>query len=66
MVFKLTVHNAKDITPFSWFGCGEGERLLSPNMEFVVTKERYTPRSGPLRGHHVIEMQQIPNATLWS
>lgn len=66
VIFKLKVQNAKDIRPFSWFGGAEGELLLSPNMEFVVTKERHTPREGPLRGCHVIEMQQIPDATLWS
>ena len=44
----------------------EGELLLSPNMEFLVTKEQHTPSDGPLRGCNVIEMQQIPNDTLWS
>lgn len=66
IVFKLDVRNAKDIQPFSWFGSGEGELLLNPNMEFLVTKELHTPTSGPLRGCHMIEMQQIPDDTLWS
>ena len=44
----------------------EGELLLSPNMEFLVTKERHMPSDGPLRGCNVIEMQQIPDDTLWS
>ena len=67
-MFVLHVHNAKDIQPFSWFGTGEGELLLNPNMEFLVTKELHTPADGPpeLRGCQVIEMQQIPDDTLWS
>eukprot|EP01043_Picozoa_sp_COSAG02_P091399 COSAG02_NODE_28126_length_595_cov_4.127016_2_plen_35_part_01 len=28
------------VQPFSWFGNMEGELLLSPNMEFLVTKEQ--------------------------
>ena len=63
VIFVLDVRNAKDIQPFSWFGSGEGELLLNPNMEFLVTKE---PTEGPLRGCRVIEMQQIPDDTLWS
>ena len=66
VIFKLKVQNAKDIRAFSWFGGAEGELLLSPNMEFVVTKELHTPREGALDGSRVIEMQQIPDATLWS
>jgi hypothetical protein len=66
VVFVLHVHNAKDIQPFSWFGIGESELLLNPNMEFLVTKELHTPADGPLRRRHVIEMQQIPDDTLWS
>lgn len=66
VIFKLKVQNAKDIRRFSWFGGSEGELLLSPNMEFVVTQELHTPREGILRGCRVIEMQQIPDATLWS
>ena len=54
------------VQPFSWFGNMEGELLLSPNMEFLVTKEQHMPSDGPLRGCNVIEMQQIPNDTLWS
>ena len=66
VVFVLQVRNAKDIQPYSWFGSGEGELLLNPNMEFLVTKELHTPTSGVLRGCQVIEMQQIPDDTLWS
>ena len=66
MVFKLAVHNAKDIQPYSWFGDAEGELLLSPNMEFVVTKELHTPEAGALRDCRVIEMHEIPSDTLWS
>ena len=66
VVFVMQVHNAKDIQPFSWFGTGEGELLLSPNMEFLVTKEQYTATEGMLSGCNVIEMQQIPSDTLWS
>ena len=66
VIFKLKVQNAKDIRSFSWYGGSEGELLLSPNMEFVVTQELHTPREGDLRGCRVIEMQQIPDATLWS
>ena len=54
---------------FSWIICpreGEGELLLNPNMEFLVTKELHNPTKGPLRGCRVIEMQQIPDDTLWS
>ena len=65
VVFKLTVQNAKNIQPFSVFP-NEAELLLSPNMEFVVTKELYEPTEGPLRGCRVIEMQQIPDDTLWT
>ena len=65
VVFKLDVQNAKDIRPFSWFGA-EQELLLSPNVEFLVTKEQYTPTEGMLSGCNVIEMQQIPSDTLWS
>ena len=32
IVFKIDVHNAKDIQPFSCYGNMEGELLLSPNM----------------------------------
>eukprot|EP01045_Picozoa_sp_COSAG04_P040646 COSAG04_NODE_11975_length_677_cov_1.257785_1_plen_135_part_00 len=42
VVFKLSVLNAKNIIPFSVLP-GESELLLSPNMEFVVTKELHTP-----------------------
>ena len=41
------MHNGKDIQPFSWFGSDEGELLLSPNMEFVVTKPEV--RGNPYR-----------------
>ena len=44
----------------------ENELLLSPNTEFVVTKLQHKPSMGPLRGCNVIEMQQIPDDTLWS
>ena len=44
----------------------EGELLLNPNMEFLVTEELHSAADGPLEGCNVIEMQQIPNATLWS
>ena len=54
------------VQPFSWFGRAEGELLLNPNMEFVVTKELHTPSSGAPRGCKVIEMQQIADDTLWS
>ena len=62
----LTGLAACAVQPFSWFGTMEGELLLSPNMEFLVTKEQHTPADGPLRGCNVIEMQQIPDDTLWS
>ena len=65
VVFKLTVLNAKNIQPFSVLP-HEAELLLSPNMEFLVTKELYQPTEGALRGCRVVEMQQIPDATLWS
>ena len=32
IVFKIDVHNAKDIQPFSYYGNMEGELLLSANM----------------------------------
>ena len=65
VVFQLMVQNAKNIQPFSVLP-HEAELLLSPNMEFVVTKELHEPTEGPLRGCRVIEMQQIPDDTLWS
>ena len=65
VVFQLTVQNAKNIQPFSVLP-HEAELLLSPNMEFVVAKELHEPTEGPLRGCRVIEMQQIPDDTLWS
>lgn len=65
IVFTLKVQNAKNIQPFSLLP-GEAELLLSPNMEFVVTKELHEPTEGALRGCRVIEMQQIPDDTLWS
>ena len=61
----FSVHNAKNIQPYSALP-HEDELLLSPNMEFLVTKELHTPADGPLRGRQVIEMQQIPDDTLWS
>lgn len=67
VIFVLDVQNAKDIQPFSWFGSAEGELLLSPNMEFLVTEEEHTPPEGAeLAGCRVIRMQQIPDETLWS
>ena len=54
------------VQPFSCYGTTEGELLLSPNMEFLVTKEQHTPSDGPLLGCNVIEIQQIPDDTLWS
>eukprot|EP01046_Picozoa_sp_COSAG06_P005428 COSAG06_NODE_243_length_19221_cov_15.057578_4_plen_563_part_00 len=66
VVFIITAHNTKDIQRFSWFGDMEGELLLSPNMEFLVTKEVHTPTTGPLQGCTVIELQQIPDSTLWT
>jgi hypothetical protein len=65
VILKLKVYNAKNISQFSWFP-QERELLLSPNMEFIVTKVLHTPTHGALRGSSVIEMQQIPDATLWS
>jgi len=65
VVFKLDVQNAKDIRPFSWFGA-EQELLLSPNVEFLVTKELHESTDPALRGCNVIELRQIPDATLWS
>ena len=44
----------------------EGEWVLSPNMRFVVTKPRHRPLDGPLVHSWVVEMQQIPDQTLWS
>ena len=64
-MFQLTVQNAKNIQPFSVLP-HEAELLLSPNMEFVVTRELHEPTEGPLCGCRVIEMQQIPDDTLWS
>ena len=58
------VHNAKNIQPYSVLP-HEDELLLSPNMEFLVTKELYQPVEGALRDCNVIEMQQIPDDTLW-
>ena len=55
------MHNGKDIQPFSWFGSAEGELLLSPNMEFVVTKKPHTHE-----GFTYVELTQIPNDTLYS
>ena len=68
IVFALDVQNAKDIQPFSWFGSDEGELLLNPNMEFVVTKELHEPSERPLHGKgcRVIKLQQIPDDTLCS
>lgn len=66
VIFELDVRNAKDIQPYSWFGNAEGELLLSPNMEFLVTEEVHEPTDGPLQGCRVIRMQQIPDDTLWS
>ena len=66
-VFKLKVLNAKNVQPFSWFGGEEGEMLLNPNMEFVVTKKLHKPATGAdLRDCEMIEMQQIPDDTVWS
>eukprot|EP01043_Picozoa_sp_COSAG02_P080730 COSAG02_NODE_19343_length_886_cov_1.675985_1_plen_225_part_00 len=65
-VFILKTHNAKDIREFSWFGDTEGELLVSPNMEFLVTKSLHVPSSGPLVGCNVIEMTQIQKQGLWS
>jgi hypothetical protein len=66
VVFAITVVNAKNIIPYSWFGDAEGELMLSPNMRFVVRRQRHRPPDGPLAHSWVIEMQQIPDQTLWS
>ena len=66
VVFAIKVVNAKNIIPYSWFGDAEGELMLSPNMRFVVTRQRHCPPDGPLAHSWVIEMQQIPDQTLWS
>jgi hypothetical protein len=66
IVFKIDVHNAKDIQPFSYYGNMEGELLALREQEFVVTRTLHTPDSGPLRGCRCIELQQIPDETLWS
>ena len=65
-VFKLKVTNGKDIRAYSWYGNTEGELLLNPNMEFLVTKELHVPEDGDLAGCNVIEMTQIPRDGLWS
>ena len=54
------MQNAKDIQRYSATP-GEAELLLSPNMEFVVTKPLFMEN-----GYRCIEMQQIPDETLWS
>ena len=67
VVFKLKVNNAKNVQPFSWMGDVEGELLLNPNMEFIVTKELHVPTDGLLKGCRVVEMMQCDgDATLWS
>ena len=74
VVFKLKVLNAKNVQPFSWMRDAEGEMLLNPNMEFVVTKAAHTPTEQELSeeekllaGCSVIEMMQCDgDATLWS
>ena len=58
VLFEIQVVNGKDIQGQSQYP-QEGEILLSPHMEFVVTQE-----CG--RGGGMIKLQQIPSETLWS
>ena len=68
IVFVLNVKTANDIQAFSWFGSTEGELLLSPNMEFLVTSPLHQPTESPLKqlcdatGCQVIEMTEIGKA----
>mmetsp|Transcript_31162 Transcript_31162/g.57094 ORF Transcript_31162/g.57094 Transcript_31162/m.57094 type:complete len:579 (+) Transcript_31162:2-1738(+) len=61
VVLKIKVFNAKDVQPFSWFGSSEQELMLSPNMEFLVTKSIY--KDGAF---DYLDLQQIPNDKIWS
>jgi hypothetical protein len=65
LIFKIDIYNGKDVAHYSCFPA-EKELLLSPNMEFVVTKALHVPDSGELEGCNVIEMQQLSSTTLWS
>jgi hypothetical protein len=65
VIFKIEIYNGKDVAPYSWIP-SEKELLLSPSMEFVVTKSLHVPSSGELAGCRVIEMQQLSSTTLWS
>ena len=64
--------NPSLFTTVSWFGNLEGELLLSPNMEFLVTRPLHDPTDEPLRslcaaeGCQCVEMTQIPDDALWS
>jgi hypothetical protein len=61
VMLKIKVFNAKDVHPFSWFGENEKELVLSPNMEFVVTKTLYNHE-----GINYLDLQQVPNEKIWS
>jgi TPR repeat protein len=61
LVIKIVVLCGKNIGGKSWFGDLECELILSPNMEFVVTKHAYTNGAWTY-----IELTQIPNDTLYS
>lgn len=61
VVLKIKVFNAKDVQPYSWFGADEKELMLSPNMEFVVTRTTYQQD-----GIDYLDLQQVPNTKVWS
>uniref|UniRef100_A0A7S4G5S8 NAD(P)(+)--arginine ADP-ribosyltransferase n=2 Tax=Eutreptiella gymnastica TaxID=73025 RepID=A0A7S4G5S8_9EUGL len=61
VVLKIKVVNAKDLKDVSWFGAGEEELLLSPNMEFVVVNPLYDRN-----GIRYLDLQQVPKNRIWS
>jgi hypothetical protein len=61
VLLKIKVVNAKDVQPYSWFGDGEKELILSPNMQFLVTKPLYQQD-----GVNCLDLQQVPSDTVWS
>lgn len=70
LVLKISVLNAKNVQPYSWFGKEEAELMLSPNMEFQTSPatKKY-PENGRRRlvkERIFIDLMEIPTEKIYS
>lgn len=62
LILKIDVQDAKDIQPYSWYGKGESEFLLPPNMEYIQTG---TKLPYDRQGRTYINLEQLPGEKIY-